>query len=89
MLKEKKVYGIIGAAGSGKRMAAPLPKQFLKIGGRTILERTVEKFDHLSLIDEVIIVTAEDYQDFCCQFFHKQIKDGRLHVICGGAERQD
>lgn len=66
-----------------------MPKQFLKIGGRTILERTVEKFDHLSLIDEVIIVTAEDYQDLCCQFFHKQIKDGRLHVICGGAERQD
>ena len=67
MLYDKKVYGIIGAAGSGKRMAASLPKQFLKIGGKTILETTVEKFETSSIIDKIIIVTAEDYQELCCQ----------------------
>ena len=41
MLKGKKIYVIIGAAGSGSRMGGPLPKQFLKIGGTTILEKTV------------------------------------------------
>lgn len=89
MLRDKKVYGIIGAAGSGKRMAAPLPKQFLKAGGKTILETTVEKFENLSIIDQIIIVTAGDYQDLCCQFFHEQINAGKIHVICGGKERQD
>lgn len=89
MLRDKKVYGIIGAAGSGKRMAAPLPKQFLKAGGKTILETTVEKFESLSIIDQIIIVTAGDYQDLCCQFFHEQISVGKIQVICGGKERQD
>lgn len=89
MLHDKRVYVIIGAAGSGKRMAAPLPKQFLKIGDKTILETTVEKFASLSIIDQIVIVTAEEYQTFCCQFFHEQIAAGRLHVICGGQERQD
>lgn len=89
MLKDKKVYVIIGAAGSGKRMAAPLPKQFLKIGGKTILETAVEKFETASIADEIIIVTAPDYRDRCCQFFHDQIDGGRIHVICGGRERQD
>lgn len=89
MLRDKKVYGIIGAAGFGKRMAAPLPKQFLKIGGKTILETTVKKFENLSIIDQIIIVTAGDYQDLCCQFFHEQINASKIHVICGGKERQD
>lgn len=89
MFYDKKVYGIIGAAGSGKRMAAPLPKQFLKIGGKTILETTVEKFETSSIIDKIIIVTAEDYQELCCQFFHKQINEEKVHIICGGRERQD
>ncbi len=89
MFDNKKVYAIIGAAGSGKRMAAPLPKQFLKIGSKTILETTVEKFAGLPIIDQVIIVTAEEYRRFCCQFFHEQIAEGRTHVICGGQERQD
>lgn len=54
MLKEKKVYAVIGAAGAGKRMSAPVPKQFLRIDGKTILEITVEKFAALSIIDEIV-----------------------------------
>lgn len=66
-----------------------MPKQFLKIGDRTILEAAVEQFENSPIIDKVIIVTAKEYRDFCCQFFHEQITDGKVHVICGGQERQD
>ena len=61
MLKEKKVYAVIGAAGAGKRMSAPVPKQFLRIDGKTILEITVEKFAALSIIDEIVVVAAAGY----------------------------
>lgn len=87
MIKDKRVYAIIGAAGSGKRMAAPLPKQFMKLpSGKTVLETTVEKFDNSPLVDHIIVVTAEEYLDLCCQFFSEKKK---IDVIIGGEERQD
>ena len=35
---------VIPAAGVGKRMNAGFPKQYLKLGNQTILERTVSVF---------------------------------------------
>lgn len=89
MYSDKKVYAVIVAAGSGKRMAAMLPKQFLKIGGKTILETTVDKFNDSNQVDRIIIVTAEEYFNLCCQFFREDIDSGRISIVEGGAERQD
>ncbi len=89
MLNETKIYAVIGAAGSGKRMAAPLPKQFLKIGGKTMLEKTAEKFFTSSAVDQIVIVTGADYTELCRRLFAIEIKEGRLHVVTGGEERQD
>ncbi len=41
---KRNFYAIFVAGGSGVRMGSDLPKQFLELGGRTILQRTVEKF---------------------------------------------
>ena len=57
------VYVIIGAAGSGKRMGAPMPKQFLNIGGKTILEKTVDKFAALDIVSHMVVVTHADYRN--------------------------
>lgn len=89
MLETKKVYAVIGAAGSGKRMGASLPKQFLKIGGRTILQITVEKFLQLAEVDQVIVVTSAEYLSYCNTLFEHAIGEGRLVTVTGGAERQD
>ena len=42
--KERSVYVVILAGGSGERMQSRIPKQFLKLGKRTILQATVEQF---------------------------------------------
>lgn len=89
MLNGKKVFAVIGAAGSGLRMGAPLPKQFLKIGDRTILEMTVESFLQENLIDRVILVISPDYRDFCAALFSEAAEEGRLLMTDGGKERQD
>jgi len=85
----KNVYAIIGAAGSGKRMGAPLPKQFLKLGGKTILEKTVNQFAGCDIIEKLIVVTHKDYIDLCETLLAEHIQSGRLQVIAGGKERQD
>lgn len=57
-------YVIIMAAGSGSRMGAELPKQFLELEGKAILHKTMEAF--LEAVPDVKIVTVlpEDYIDY-------------------------
>ena len=43
-MHEKRIYGIFVAGGSGTRMGGNLPKQFLPLGGRPVLQRTIERF---------------------------------------------
>lgn len=89
MLNQQRVYAIIGAAGAGRRMAAPMPKQFLRIGGRTILEITVDRFLTCPLVDAVFLVVPETHMDCCRALFASQMSGGRLSLIKGGPSRQD
>ena len=41
---ERKKYLVVTAGGSGTRMGSDLPKQFLELGGRAVLQRTIEQF---------------------------------------------
>lgn len=52
---------LIFAAGRGKRTGESVPKQFLLIDGKPILIRTLEKFQLSNLIDEIFLVTLEEY----------------------------
>jgi 4-diphosphocytidyl-2-methyl-D-erithritol synthase len=47
---------IVMAAGSGTRMAASMPKQFLDLGGKPILRRTIEAF--LDAVPGIRVVTV-------------------------------
>lgn len=58
---ERKVFLVVMAAGHGTRMGGDLPKQFLRLGGKAILQRTIERFvDALPGI-RVITVLPEEY----------------------------
>ena len=56
---------VIVAAGSGKRMGADRPKQFLELCGKTIIERTAAVFGGCSAVDEIIIVSGKSGIDEC------------------------
>ena len=58
-----KTYAIILASGSGKRFGGNLPKQFIKISRKTILERALDIFDGISEIDFVILVVNSEYSE--------------------------
>ena len=77
---------ILLAAGSGTRLGASLPKQFLEVCGKTILEHTVEAFESSDDIDEIAIVTREDYVEKVSELIgehHPKLK----RVLKGGKER--
>ena len=57
-------YLIVVAGGRGLRMGGELPKQFLKIGGRAVLHRTIERFVSACPDLRVVTVMNPDYIDF-------------------------
>ena len=57
-------YVIIVAGGKGLRMGSDIPKQFLPIGGKPVLIRTLERFREYDKDLQIILVLPEAQQDY-------------------------
>ncbi len=87
-------YVIIVAGGKGLRMGSDIPKQFLPIGGRPVLMRTLERFRTYSPTLQIILVLPKAQQDYwkqlCKEYDFKvdyQLADGgetRFHSVQHG-----
>lgn len=55
-----KYWAVIPAAGIGSRMGAEVPKQYLQIKGKTILEHTLARFCQHPRIEGVVVARAAD-----------------------------
>ena len=87
-------FVIIVAGGKGLRMGGDIPKQFLPIGGKPILMRTLERFRAYSETLQIILVLPEAQQDYwqelCKQYEFQvdyQIANGgqtRFHSVQNG-----
>lgn len=81
-----KKIAVILAGGSGNRFGADKPKQFLTMpDGRTILEHSVWAFAACSEIDEICVVSREDWVEYVKDLFADCAKV--KHVVAGGKER--
>ena len=81
------VTAIIAAGGSGTRLGAGRPKQLLRLGGATILQRAVEAFDRCDRIDEIVLVLPPALTAGPAPV---EMPNGTpLRVVAGGARRQD
>lgn len=89
MYNNKKTSVIIAAAGQGKRLGAPVPKQYLKIGGEPIIIKTLMKFQNLEAVDNIFIVAGEDYLEFCQKMVTEYGISKVKGIVRGGSQRQD
>ncbi|MCI8535096.1 MAG: 2-C-methyl-D-erythritol 4-phosphate cytidylyltransferase [Hungatella sp.] len=82
-------YAIVLAAGVGQRMRnGGLPKQFLKLMGKPIIIYTLEKFEAIREIDQVIVVCHGSYIDYMRELLRLyQIKKAN-DIVVGGSDRQ-
>ena len=62
-MTDRKVVAVIFAGGTGVRMGAELPKQFIEVEGKPIMIHTLDIFEKSSLVDEVYIACKEDFLD--------------------------
>lgn len=82
-----KNIAVILAGGTGSRMGSSVPKQFLQLAGRAVIEYSIETFDNHSAIDEVAVVVHPDWRSemekvMACNHWRKLTK-----IIDGGSER--
>ena len=83
---------IIAAAGSGRRLGSPTPKQMLHIGGGTILQHSLRAFHAHPLVSEVVVVLPKDRSaDGAALLADGMARcDGPpVHAVPGGDRRQD
>ena len=68
----RRKYVIVVAGGSGSRMGAAKPKQFLELGGKAILRRTIEVFLDACPDVNIIVVLPEEHmaywKDYCYKY---------------------
>ena len=89
MKKIGKVYGVILAGGSGRRMNSPTPKQFLHLGGVPIFIHSVRALLSEPQIAELWIGSNGDWLDLARQQISEFCgNDPRIHVCEGGADRE-
>ena len=78
-------YIIIVAGGKGLRMGADIPKQFLPVGGKPVLMRTLERFREYAADLQIILVLPQGQQDYwreLCQQYHFTVE----YTLANGGE---
>jgi len=80
---------IIVAAGTGTRFGGDTPKQFVKLAGRPILQRSLERFDLCDGIDSIIVVVAEEFVEQTRRIVEAGMFSRQIEIVIGGATRAE
>jgi len=84
-----KNIAIILASGTGERTGLDIPKQFVKIAGKTVIEHTLDTFEKHKLIDEIIVVSNINYIDWTQSLVLKNNYKKVTKILAGGATRRE
>lgn len=81
---------VIAAAGKGRRMGSNTNKQYMLLNGRPVLSYSLDFFDRLPLVSQIVVVCAPDEIEYCDEEIVKRFRYSKVSaVVPGGPERQD
>lgn len=87
MFQDRKVVMLIAAAGSGSRMQLKMNKQFISLGGQSVLGRTLSQINQSKYVDELIVLGQKNELHFIDEIIQKSSLPCK--IIAGGETRQD
>ena len=82
-----KRYLIIPSGGSGVRMGADLPKQYIKLGDKTILQHTIEAL--AKHVDYIVLGISYDYRIIVEDMLQTMGLADRVYLTVAGKRRFD
>lgn len=85
------VIALVAAAGKGTRLKASLPKAFVSLRGRSLVERSITALRTSGVVDKIIVLISPDMEDFARDLFTRRglFDEGDLELVHGGGERAD
>lgn len=90
MAERPAVAALVLAAGRGERLAQAVPKAFVPLAGRTLVERSIRALAASGRIDRIVPVVAErDRAAFEALVPRLADVTGLAPAVVGGVERQD
>jgi 2-C-methyl-D-erythritol 4-phosphate cytidylyltransferase/2-C-methyl-D-erythritol 2,4-cyclodiphosphate synthase len=81
------VTAIIAAGGRGTRFGAAVPKQLLTLGGRTILQHSVDAYLAHPLVTDIVVALPADLLADVPAYLRHRPKP--VYLVEGGGRRQD
>ena len=84
-----KSIGVILASGNGSRFGGDIPKQFVEINGRMVIEYTIDAFFRSKCIDEIVIVVNENYIHMMKTRIKSLERIKPIRVVIGGISRKE
>ena len=86
MPKKNKYWVVIPAAGIGRRMGSNIPKQYVSVNGKTIVEHTIDNFIGRKEIENICIAISESDKHWPALPISKNKK---IITTIGGSERYE
>lgn len=83
------VYAAVLAGGSGMRMGGNMPKQFLSVGDKPIIIRSIEAFLDSGSVDKVFVAVSSDFLDYTKELIAEYIGENDISVVVGGKNRNE
>lgn len=80
---------IVFASGSGVRMGAGIPKQFLEVNGKPILIHTLQLFQYNRNVDKIYVVVQDKYISYVESLADEYRVTKVASVLAGGSTAQD
>lgn len=84
---ERKKYCIFACGGHGTRMGGETPKQFLRIGGKTILQLSIERICDAVPEVRVVVVLPQEWIEFWKEECGRSMTDIPQTLVKGGITR--
>lgn len=88
-MSDKSLAVIIVAGGTGSRMKSDVPKQFLKINNKEIIEHTLIAFEKSDIADCVVVVCRGEYISHMEKIASRFSDSMAIRIVPGGETRQD
>lgn len=87
-----RVFAVVAAAGSGTRLGEVMPKAFVRVGGRTLLERCLDGLAASESVGHTVVTVSADMVGHTRELVGAQIglwAPMEVTVVLGGMDRAD
>lgn len=84
-MSSRRVVAVVAAAGKGTRLGAEVPKAYVPLRGRSLLERSVTAMETAEVVDAIYVVVSPEMEPVAARL----LEGHDVAFVPGGAERTD